>query len=401
MDILTPDTYWIDDRCYRRNPSKTRCVAAQQKFWSSSENNSAGKNDKFPSLSSSSRPPPGLQKQGDTGGNGQNKPYVEEDEYGWGSDELGDNDNEYLIENKGDYFKSICDNVPSQLYAVVIGTKGSTKSRLEKETKTKIIVPRQNAKGFIEVEGRSILTVRHARRRIDELMWQTRIKCDATHFACFPVNSAAVIQRIKDFKEEVTSRIAGADPFLFLEAEKCHITICVTTLFDEKEREKAAQVLEQAQKEISKQLGHTGKITVHLKELEIMNDDPTQVDIVYAKCHDKGDVLQQMADYIAKKFDKSGLSRQARGDHVKLHCTMMNSLKKAERLIPDKTDQSFPSESVKFCKKISRKTFDASQILKEFKDYDFGVVDITEIKLATRFTSGPDGFYKCFRTIPL
>lgn len=45
---------------------------------------------------------------------------------------------------------------------------------------------------------------------------------------------------------------------------------------------------------------------MHLKELEIMNDDPTQVDIVYAKCHDKGDVLQQMADYIAKKFDKSG-----------------------------------------------------------------------------------------------
>ncbi len=54
-----------------------------------------------------------------------------------------------------------------------------------------------------------------------------------------------------------------------------------------------------------------GKLQICLKGLEIMNDDPTQVDVMYAKCEavdgTNASTVQQIADAIAHKFAEKGL----------------------------------------------------------------------------------------------
>ncbi len=60
--------------------------------------------------------------------------------------------------------------------------------------------------------------------------------------------------------------------------------------------------------------------------LEIMNDDPSEVDVVYAKVSSSpDDVLQRLAEGLVDRFVASGLmSRQY--DRVKVHLTLLNSL---------------------------------------------------------------------------
>lgn len=50
------------------------------------------------------------------------------------------------------------------------------------------------------------------------------------------------------------------------------------------------------------------KLRFRLKGLEIMNDDPTEVDILYAKCifEDGNRLVQQIADLTAQRFAGTG-----------------------------------------------------------------------------------------------
>jgi 2'-5' RNA ligase len=48
------------------------------------------------------------------------------------------------------------------------------------------------------------------------------------------------------------------------------------------------------------------KVVVRLRGLEIMNDDPTQVDVLYAKCQSENRQLQDIADLVASSFAESG-----------------------------------------------------------------------------------------------
>jgi len=53
------------------------------------------------------------------------------------------------------------------------------------------------------------------------------------------------------------------------------------------------------------------KIYLQLKGLEIMNDDPTNVDVLYAKCVvDDNKHLQRLADLVAKSFIDAGNSKK-------------------------------------------------------------------------------------------
>lgn len=51
--------------------------------------------------------------------------------------------------------------------------------------------------------------------------------------------------------EECGNSVRGVDEDLFVEAEKVHLTICVLTLVDEKERNLAADILKNSKMDIS------------------------------------------------------------------------------------------------------------------------------------------------------
>jgi len=115
-------------------------------------------------------------------------------------DEALDYDEKYFVEqlNEG-CFLSRCD-IPASLFSQIIGSKGSTKKRIETETNTRITVPRQGEKGDIVVRGQSAKDVKNARRRLETIVHQARMKRDPTHFACFPLNYPTIIESSKKFK---------------------------------------------------------------------------------------------------------------------------------------------------------------------------------------------------------
>lgn len=83
---------------------------------------------------------------------------------------------------------------------MIIGAKGTTRKRIESETKTSIKVPSPGADGDIEVMGALRQNVASARRRIDLIVIGARAKQSPTHFICIPVVHANVRERFVKFK---------------------------------------------------------------------------------------------------------------------------------------------------------------------------------------------------------
>ena len=126
-----------------------------------------------------------------------------------------------------------------------------------------------------------------------------------------------------------------------------------------------------------------------------MNDDPTQVNVVYAKVHDMSDnqCLQSIADYLYSRFEESQLLCRSHDFNkvnpdckVKLHVTLMNT---SFRQRDDKQDWRrdrgrTPTDNY----------FDASGILNKFKDYYFGEIIVETIEISIRSSSlGRNGYY--------
>merc|ERR1711874_589346 len=118
--------------------------------------------------------------------------------------------------------------------------------------------------------------------------------------------------------------------------------------------------------------------------LEYMNDDPAEVDVLYAKIVDEEGRLQQAAEAIVDKFVESGLmGRQY--DRVKLHVTLMNTLfRKESGDVGDKND---------FLE--NRESFDARPVFEKWGGVRLGRVVIGEVHLSQRRAGrrSKEGYY--------
>jgi len=280
--------------------------------------------------------------------------------------------------------------------------KGATKKRIESETNTKIIVPRMNEPGCIVVRGQKYQDVTSARRRINLITSQARFKREATHFAAFPLNFPHIVEKVREFKEKVLAEykgVGGIDESIFQDPEKIHLTICVMMLLDQTERHAAEEILLKLKPNISDTIGN-GKLEFGLQGLEIMNDDPTEVNVLYAKCNWADDTAQRLADLISAKFVDSGLAKPNRsGNSVKFHATLMNT--RHRQNVEGDTSKPNQGNPASRGKPYQKDCFDARNILKQLGNFDFGTGQLREIHLSTRHTSGPDGFYKCLAKIPV
>ena len=145
-----------------------------------------------------------------------------------------------------------------------------------------------------------------------------------------------------------------------------------------------------------------------LKGLEIMNDDPSEVDVLYAKIDDPTGRLQLIADRVYEwMMDSEPRFLQDKFDHldnVKLHVTLMNSrYRKGEEVGEEDWERSGPvgGGGAAAAATAARRTFDAKDILTHFSDFDFGEVLVKEVHISQRFSSGPDGFYQATRKLSL
>ena len=171
----------------------------------------------------------------------------------------------------------------------------------------------------------------------------------------------------KDFEEfksavlESCSDARGLDETVFQTGTLLHMTIGTLALMDEIERQKAIDILHNILEDVQ-------QLEICVDGLEIMNDDPAEVDVIYAKIVEENSKLQKLADFIVAEFAKTGLMPK-QFDRVKLHITVVNTL--------FRKDEEFSEEKV-------RETLDSRQILELFGDKSFASVTLKEVHLSQR-----------------
>lgn len=253
---------------------------------------------------------------------------------------------------------------------------------------------------IILIKGFNKHDIASARKSIASIVSSGRSKQDITHFVSVPCSTDEIRANFVKFRESILHDWhPGLDMKLFQKPEKLHLTLEVVVLLDEIDRSAAIEVFNECEQSIIKRILNGAQLNLRVEGIDIMNDDPSAANVLYA--HVKSDHLQEIADEIAKTFARSGLVKRAR-DNVKLHMTLINS----GFLEAENTDQREAESAAADNKKTSwrnfkRKPFDAREILRNFKEFYFGTVNVTEIHLSMSESYAENGYYKATAVIKL
>lgn len=348
MDVLRPQIIQIGERFYRKNPTLQRDVNAD-----------------------------------------------EEEEFNWQNDESSQQsaycdemcDLQTPIEDTGDGFRLKLD-VPSAFFKHVIGKKAETKRRLETETRTQIRIPKAGQEGPIVINGHDKKGVISAKTRIDVIVDSARQREPFTHFLSIPLNGSKMQDSFAEFKTDVLRECdgdRGIDSTIFQKPEKLHLTIGIMALMDERETQNAEQLLKECKEDFIEPILKSAPLNIHLRGLEYMNDDPSNVDVLYAKIEpgESLDKLQMIVDRMVDKFTSAGVMSQEY-DRVKLHATVMNTLYRRD-------PSGAPAQKLRG--RVERESFDAYNVMKRFGDYDFGDYIIDTIHLSQKLGTACNGYY--------
>ncbi|XP_050721772.1 activating signal cointegrator 1 complex subunit 1-like isoform X2 [Eriocheir sinensis] len=346
MDPVRPPTVWVDGRCYR--------VASP------------------PTTTSTTN-------------------YAEADTYGYEESVYQDEvdcaaeQEDFTVEQISNGRFQTSFHVANSYIPYLIGGKGSTKNRIERETFTTLKFPGKGQEGDIVVMGRDVRTVRQARIKLEMLVEQARKRQNPTHFISIPANTPAIQEKFLEFKKEVLEKCGdsrGVEESIFQEPIKLHLTLCVLALADERERQQALDALKSCSEMLRRQLGEE-KLRLEMKGIEIMNDDPGEVDVLYGRVNalSWSHSLQTIADSLVGELMKTGLVTRSK-ERVKLHVTLMNSSFRQQG--DDSGEDVTPKARESFC---------AKNILKEFGDYEFGVFDVEEVHLSILHTATSTKYY--------
>lgn len=332
MDVCKPNLIWINSSCYRLNTVDENFKQEQQQHYDVADD------------------------------------Y--EDEIGCGLENTPEiNDCQYeILETTGNRYKATF-HVSSAFFGLIIGKKGMTRKRIESDTRTKILIPSQGKEDQdLQISGDSKQAVALACNRIDMIISDARKKMGFTHFISIPCNHPDIQASFRQFQAAILESFEsrGLDESIFQTPSLLHLTIGTLALMDENEREKAKNLLEESLQEIS----ISKPLEIQIEGLEIMNDDPAEVDVVYAKIINS-DELQKLADHLVSKFSASALMPKS-FDRVKLHVTLLNTIFRR-----DLEEQQDLQES-------RRETLDARIIMQNLSDFHFGSMMLEEIHLSQR-----------------
>ena len=120
--------------------------------------------------------------------------------------------------------------VASAFFPQIIGKGGQTKTRLENDTRTKIVIPRKGMEGDIVITGGERRGVTAAANMIDVMVAAARNKQPFTHFISIPVSH--VKMEFLKFKKEVLEScksVRGMDETIFQTDTLLHLTVGTMT----------------------------------------------------------------------------------------------------------------------------------------------------------------------------
>jgi activating signal cointegrator complex subunit 1 len=300
----------------------------------------------------------------------------------------------------------VCEmDIAPAFYGVLIGKNAENKQKLEQDTNTQIIFPRRDEIGTVKIRSRTKANLISARTRIEIAIDRNRQMQPFTHFLSIPIcqtspSSTNLKQKYEEFKKNILEQCSnerGITKELFQQPNKLHLTINTLVLLSKSEIDFIKDTLQECTKTLLKQFIPTDKerFIIQLKGLEFMNDDPSFVDVLYAKVQLIDEInsnrLQNFLDRLNEELLNTGLIKQ-KFERIKLHVTLMNSL-----LRKDDTGILEAQKTVRGrVKNQERESFDAKKILRLFGQYDFGQIELDELHLSIMHQ--PDrqtGYYGC------
>ena len=196
VDICKPPLIWLEGKCYRVNTEVDYTVSS--------------------------------------GYTGEEEASMEiEDNF---TEEMEDSFHYQLEELSNNRFK-VTVEVASAFFPQIIGKGGQTKTMLENDTRTKIVIPRKGMEGDIVITGGEKRGVTAAANMIIVMVAAARNKQPFTHFISIPVNMSHVKMEFLKFKEEVLEScksVRGMDETIFQTDTLLHLTVGTMALLDQR-----------------------------------------------------------------------------------------------------------------------------------------------------------------------
>lgn len=242
----------------------------------------------------------------------------------------------------------------------------------------------------LAIKGKSREGVIAARNRIESFARseaQPKVqsfKKAFTHFLSISLRTEAIISKFEEFKEQITENFEmyGLEEPFFQKPERLHLTLVMLSLDEDDKTEQAATECLKLFKETTIDRIMNGRPLVgKLSGVGIMKSKPTHASVLYAKV--TSDELQEIANEIAQHFAKHGFG-VLEYPSVTLHATVINSKF-------SQTRRDGNSKRKRFMKRI---TFDATNVLENFKDFEFGSTTISEIQVSMLSATDETGYYK-------
>ena len=150
--------------------------------------------------------------------------------------------------------------------------------------------------------------------RIDVIVASARQRLPFTHFLSIPVNTPSVQENFLSFKKDVLEaedQVYGLDETIFQTETLLHLTVGTMALMDERERDLAKEILMDSKESIIQPLLQDRTLEFSIEGLEIMNDDPGDVDVMYGKVRDDSGALQSIVDALGKFTALYGINVRA------------------------------------------------------------------------------------------
>ncbi|PFH37287.1 hypothetical protein BESB_037450 [Besnoitia besnoiti] len=316
-------------------------------------------------------------------------------------------------------------HVPRAFHRFVVGKNRHTLKQLETDFAAHIHVPAEDEEEELVLECPSREDLLALKAEIEALVEQQKNKMHYTHFVCIPLTDARLAERFKIFKSQLQTAHPDLDEALFAQAHRLHFTLLMLRLPGKEDEEQCQRLLESIGPAIYDALD-TRSLVIHLKGLFIMNDDPTAAHVVYTTQYNGNDKdqetlnrLNRLCEVTIRAFRDAGvvsdeelhrqrlLDTQGENISVKLHATVLNAtfqVRKAKctRLPADDSQDPAAPEKRREAVRQARAGFDATEILREFRLFDFLNTKATCVSLC-RLSGAeePGGFYRSVASVRL
>jgi hypothetical protein len=314
--------------------------------------------------------------------------------------------------------------ISRRYFKFIIGTGGQTLQETQRLTGATIILPPEPAASAanslqqevddlaqVIVRAPTANSVRAAQIRLDAIIVRCRDKVDYTHFLMIPLGKIPSLAKecqalLKDMMSACCSDEAFIDESIFISASRLHFTLLMLRLLTVEEVERAKATLSSIEKSLTSIFPNSGSSKCHFGGLHYMNDDPTQVHVLYlgmdppAAPGGSTAQIQALVRLLSEAFLKDGFVLEkdiARNE--KIHATLMNT--KWRRSV-DPASLTNRNDNNSSGSDTARVAFNATGVLHLFGGVSLGVHRLDRIELcALKGSASSGGNYPCEASISI